>query len=117
MKQAPRRRLIIARDVLLVEIERRCQLPECNAKTRLGLTKEDARAYEGFECEGCKGWNEDYLTERDVPQWWEELVVTGLHGLHAHTTDEPYEPSEPVKRMSNDYRRINSSETNGKDEE
>lgn len=100
MKRAPRRRLIIPRDVLLVEIERRCQLPDCQGKTRIGLTKEEARAYQGFECERCKGWNQDSLTERDIPDWWEELAVTGLYTLREHQTGEPYEPSETVKRMN-----------------
>lgn len=104
MKAAPRRRLIIPRDVLLIEIERRCHLPECNAKTRVGLTKPEARAYTGFECEVCKVWNEDVLTERDVPEWWEELAVTGLYALQAHEGEEPYEPSEPAKRMSENFK-------------
>ena len=108
MKAAPRRRLIIPRDVLLVEIERRCQLPECNAKTRIGLTKPEARAYTGFECDVCKGWNEDVLTERDVPEWWEELAVTGLYALQSHADERgaPYEPSAPVKRMSENFKEV-----------
>lgn len=105
MKVAPRRRLIIKRKVLLVEIERRCQLPRCNAKTRIGLTKEDARRYSGFECERCKGWNQDSLAERDVPDWWEELIVTDLYALQDHTANEPYEPSETVKRMNEEQAR------------
>lgn len=100
MKAAPRRRLIIPRKVLLVEIERRCQLPDCDARTRIGLTKDEARSFTGFECERCKGWNQDSLTERDVPDWWEEIALTDLYALHDHQSDEPYEPSETVKRMS-----------------
>jgi hypothetical protein len=100
MKAAPRRRLVIPRHVLLVEIERRCQLPDCNGRTRIGLTKEDARAYTGFECERCKGWNQDLLQERDVPDWWEELLITDLYALHEHQPDEPYEPCETVKRIN-----------------
>jgi hypothetical protein len=104
MKAAPRRRLIIPRRVLLVEIERRCKLPGCNARTRIGLTKEHARSYTGFECETCKGWNQDSLSERDVPDWWEELVVTDLYALHEHGAEEPYEPSETVKRMNEEQK-------------
>lgn len=100
MKRAPRRRLIIPRDVLLVEIERRCKLPDCQGKTRIGLTREEARAYQGFECERCKGWNQDSLAESDVPDWWEELAITGLYTLREHKTDEPYEPSESVMRIN-----------------
>ena len=105
MKAAPRRRLIIPRRVLLVEIERRCRLTDCNAKTRIGLTKAEARAYTGFECEACKGWNQDLLSERDVPDWWEELAVTDLYALQAHQADEPYDPSETIKRMNEEQGR------------
>jgi hypothetical protein len=104
MKAAPRRRLIIPRHVLLVEIERRCQLPDCNGKTCIGLTKPDARAYTGFECERCKGWNDDSLAERDVPDWWEELAITDLYALQEHQAEEPYEPSETVKRMNEEQK-------------
>lgn len=104
MKAAPRRRLVIPRKVLLVEIERRCQLPDCGARMRLGLTKEEARAYTGFECERCKGWNQDALEERDVPDWWEELMLTDLYALQEHRTDEPYEPSPSVKRMNEEQK-------------
>lgn len=105
MKAAPRRRLVIPRQVLLVEIERRCRLTDCNARTRIGLTKAEARAYTGFECEACEGWNQDSLTERDVPDWWEELAVTDLYTLHEHQADEPYEPSETIKRMNDERKR------------
>jgi hypothetical protein len=104
MKAAPRRRLIIPRHVLLVEVERRCQLPDCGGKTRIGLTKAEARAYTGFECERCKGWNQDSLAERDVPDWWEELAVTDLYALHEHHRDDPYEPSETVIRMNEEQK-------------
>lgn len=104
MKAAPRRRLVIPRHVLLVEIERRCRLPDCSAKTRIGLTKAEARGYTGFECEGCKGWNQDSLSERDVPDWWEELAVTDLYALHEHRADEPYEPSESVRRINEEQK-------------
>ena len=105
MKRAQRHRLVIPRSVLLVEIERRCRLTDCNAKTRIGLTKRDAQRYTGFECEQCKGWNEDALSERDVPEWWEQLAVTDLYALREHEQDQPYETSEPVKRMSDNFRK------------
>ncbi len=107
MKAAPRRRLVIPRHVLLVEIERRCQLPDCDGRTRIGLTKAEARAYTGFECERCKGWNQDSLTERDVPDWWEELAITDLYALQEHQGDEPYEPSEIVRRMNEEQKSRN----------
>ncbi|MCA1566584.1 MAG: hypothetical protein LC803_13275 [Acidobacteria bacterium] len=76
-----RQSLVFPREVLLVEIERHCAEASCNARTRVGLTKEEARLYDGFECERCERWNEDGLTERDIPDWWEELTVTGLATL------------------------------------
>ena len=74
-------RIVFPREVLLVEIERHCADENCNARTRIGLTKEEARLYDGFECERCERWNEDGLGERDIPDWWEELTITGLDTL------------------------------------
>jgi hypothetical protein len=97
-------RIAIQREVLLVEIERRCRASECNARTRVGLTKEDARLYCGFECERCgRAWD-DLLTERDVPEWWEELTITGLHNIRENHPEDVDEPGEVVKRMSENYR-------------
>lgn len=62
-----------SREVLLVEIERRCPDPQCGERTRLGLTKAEARAYRGFSCERCGRWNDDELTQKDIPEWWEEM--------------------------------------------
>ncbi|MBD0325008.1 MAG: hypothetical protein ICV68_01170 [Pyrinomonadaceae bacterium] len=104
MKQG--RNIFIPREVLLVEIERRCSVDaECNARARIGLTKEEARAYCGFTCERCERWNEDILTERDAPEWWEELTITGLSTLretpaHVKAADEP---GEVIKRLSDNY--------------
>ena len=58
------------RELLLAEITRRCR--ECDAPARVGLTKEEARTYHGFECARCEARNEDALTERDIPEWWQE---------------------------------------------
>jgi len=69
-----RGRIVIPRELLLIEIERRCPDEACQARTRIGLTKEEARAYCGFECERCEHRWDDVLTERDVPEWWEEMV-------------------------------------------
>jgi hypothetical protein len=73
-----RSKIIIPREVLLFEIERHCQVPSCNAKARIGLTKEDARSYRGFECERCLEWNDDVLEQRDVPEWWDGLTKVDL---------------------------------------
>ena len=65
------------RELLLVEVARRCR--GCDGPARLGLTKAEARAYQGFECEHCESWNDDELTGQDIPEWWEELRrVNGL---------------------------------------
>jgi hypothetical protein len=99
-----RSKIVIPRDVLLVEIERRCADPDCNARTRIGLTKREARAYCGFECERCERWNDDVLAERDAPEWWEELIVTGLHAIRVNRTRTSEEPGEVITRMSDNYR-------------
>ena len=105
-----RSRIVIPREVLLLEIERRCRDAACNARTRVGLTKAEARAYCGFECERCGQFWDDALTERDAPEWWEELTVTGLDALRGDSeNDEPGESSEVVERMSEDYRRARGS--------
>src|SRR3954447_22239868 len=75
------KRIVFPREVLLVEVERRCGETPCGARVKLSLTKADARAYTGFECERCGRWFADALTERDIPEWWEELNVASLRGL------------------------------------
>jgi hypothetical protein len=59
------------RKVLLVEIERRCE--KCDARNRMGLTKDEAASYLGFECERCEEWNSDSLQQKDIPDWWSEI--------------------------------------------
>lgn len=100
-----KRSIVIPRELLLVEIERRCGVDgDCNARTRVVLTKDDARAYCGFTCERCERWNEDVLSERDVPEWWEELAVTGLAALREpRTPPAPEEPDEFITRLSDHY--------------
>jgi hypothetical protein len=109
MKDA-RSKIVIPRDVLLVEIERRCQDAQCNARTRVGLTKEEARVYNGFECERCGRFSDDLLTERDVPEWWEELTITDLYSVRENLSDGVDDGSEVVKRMSENYRRTQASD-------
>ena len=81
-------RVIFPREVLLVEVERWCGDHACNARTRLSLTKAEARAYTGFECSRCERQNDDALTERDIPEWWAEL------GESAEAEDEEGEGGE-----------------------
>jgi len=66
--------VIIPRDVLLIEVDRHCFFADCNARVLIGLTKTEATEYWGFECSHCGRWNDDQLTERDVPDWWDEMV-------------------------------------------
>jgi hypothetical protein len=75
------KRIVFPREVLLVEIDRRCGAADCGARQRVALTKEEARAYTGFECERCERRTEDVLVERDIPDWWEELKITSLDGV------------------------------------
>jgi hypothetical protein len=105
-----RSKIVIPRGVLLIEIERRCRDAACNARNRVGLTKEEARAYCGFECERCGREWDDALVERDAPEWWEELTITGLDALRAKPEVESRdETSEVLERMSEDYRRARGS--------
>lgn len=108
MERAKRNpRVMIRRELLLVEIERRC--PKCETRARTGLTKDEAFAYQKFYCERCEEWTPDALTERDVPEWWEELTIRSLaaseRGGSADGTDESYEPSATVLRLNQDARR------------
>jgi hypothetical protein len=89
-----------------VEIERRCADAQCNGRTRIGLTKDEARAYVGFECERCERWHEDVLSERDIPEWWEELKLTALDGVRALEDASGVEPGEVVTRMSDAWRDV-----------
>ncbi|MGI8654546.1 MAG: hypothetical protein ACR2LC_04960 [Pyrinomonadaceae bacterium] len=68
-------RIVVPRQVLLVEIERRCAGERCKQKARIGLTKEEARAYTGFVCERCEVKTTDRLAQTDVPaEWWHDFV-------------------------------------------
>lgn len=106
-------RIVTRRGLLLVEIERRCRDPHCGAQHRIGLTKCEARNYTGFECERCGHRYADALSERDIPEWWEELFVLNLdavRGRQPADADEPAafavaEPEEFVRRLSEEWRR------------
>ncbi|HEX8424386.1 MAG TPA: hypothetical protein VF634_13295 [Pyrinomonadaceae bacterium] len=117
MLKKKRPRLVFPREVLLVEIERHCADTNCNARTRIGLTKEEARLYEGFECERCELRQADVLNERDIPDWWEELTITGLDTLRARNAPAATETAETggtVARLSEAWQRRRSrSESRG----
>lgn len=95
------KRIGFPREVLLVEVERWCGDAACGGRTRLALTKAEARAYTGFECAACGLWNDDALAERDIPEWWEELKVASLEGLRPVANAGADAPGEVVARMSN----------------
>ena len=101
------------RELLLTEIARRCR--GCDSPARLGLTKEEARDYRGFECERCELWNDDDLTERDIPEWWEELRVTGLDAIRAREVADVEEGDEPeaVARLSDAWRGESHADDDG----
>ena len=104
------KRIVTPRELLLVEVERWCGDHACNARTRLSLTKAEARAYTGFECSRCERWNEDALTERDIPEWWEELKVASLEGLRPVRGAGVDDPGEVVTRMSDAWKELGESE-------
>ncbi len=72
-----RKGVFIPRDILLVEIDRRCFFADCNARTLLGLTKQEASDYHGFECARCGRWNDDHLSEEEVPEAWNVITRRG----------------------------------------
>jgi len=78
------------RTPLLVEIERRCAFADCGAKNQIGLTKQEAIEYRGFECFQCQHWNDDSLNPRDLPNQWARLVdkVPMIRRVQASTSDE-----------------------------
>jgi hypothetical protein len=95
------KRFVFPREVLLVEVERRCGEAVCGARLRLSLTKAQARAYTGFECERCGRWYADALTGQDIPEWWEELNVASLHGLKpARESLKPKSESAPERKSA-----------------
>ena len=98
-------RIVFPREVLLVEVERWCADAACKARARLALTKAEARDYTGFECPRCERWNEDALSERDIPDWWEELKVASLEGLRPPPPGEDgADAGGVVARMSEAWR-------------
>ena len=105
------KRVLTRRDVLLVEVERRCGDAACGARARVPLTKEDARSYTGFECERCGAFNPDALAERDIPEWWEELKITSLDGVRERAdAGRGEEPGEVVARMSEAWKSLGEGE-------
>ena len=74
-----KRGITIQREVLLIEIERRCVSPECNSRNFIGLTKQEALEYTGYECSECEQWNSDQLKQSEVPDWWDDINQETTH--------------------------------------
>ena len=58
------------REVLLIEIERRCIFLDCHGRNQVGLTKAEAIEYRGFHCSHCERWNDDQLKGSELPDSW-----------------------------------------------
>lgn len=103
-------KFVFPREVLLIEVERWHRDPSCGARTRIALTKEEARSYKGFECARCERWQSDALAERDIPEWWEELKVTSLYGVRELSAENAVEPGEVVARLSEAWKRLGTDD-------
>ncbi len=60
------------RDVLVIEIDRRCVAEECGARNHISLTRTEAIEYRGFNCAECERWNDDRLSESELPESWHD---------------------------------------------
>ena len=63
-------RLHFPREVLLIEIERRCSFVDCHGRNQIGLTEAEAIEYRGFHCSHCERWNDDQLNQSELPDSW-----------------------------------------------
>jgi hypothetical protein len=63
------------REVLVIEIDRRCPVAECRARNQISLTKDEAIEYRGFNCSECERWNDDRLNQTEMPDSWQEGSV------------------------------------------
>ena len=73
-----RKAIVFPRQLLLIEIDRRCSFEDCGARVFVGLTKQEAVDYLGFECLSCGRWSDDVLAEKDVPDWWPEIRAQSI---------------------------------------
>jgi hypothetical protein len=63
------------REVLVIEIDRRCPVAECRARNQISLTKAEAIRYRGFNCSACERWNDDRLSQSEMPDSWNEESI------------------------------------------
>jgi RES domain-containing protein len=84
LRKRPRQKFYFPREVLLVEIERRCQFPECEARNLVSLTKSEAIEYRGFDCDKCQRWNDDTVRPEALPESWAQELLMNQDDLSAH---------------------------------
>ena len=65
------------REVLLIEIERRCIFVDCDGRNQIGLTKAGAIEYRGFDCAKCERWNDDAVEAVELPESWRNEILLG----------------------------------------
>ena len=58
------------REVLVIEIVRRCTFVDCALRNQIGLTKAEAIEYRGFHCSHCERWNDDQINQWELPESW-----------------------------------------------
>jgi hypothetical protein len=63
------------RDVLVIEIDRRCAQDQCRQRNQISLTKAEAFEYRGFNCSECECWNDDRLSQSEMPESWDEASI------------------------------------------
>ena len=105
-----RSKLVFPRETLLIEVERWHRDPSCGGRTRIALTKDEARSYTGFECARCERWQKDALAERDIPEWWEELKITSLDGIRELGAENTAPAGEVVARLSDAWKDLRGRE-------
>jgi hypothetical protein len=80
----PPQKFYFPREVLLVEIERRCQFADCGSRNLIGLTKLEAIEYRGFDCSKCQRWNDDTVMPDALPDSWTNELMINQDDLSAH---------------------------------
>ena len=73
----PKAKFYFPRETLVIEIHRRCGADECRKRNQIGLTKAEAIEYRGFHCSACEHWNDDRLSQVEMPDSWNE--AKGIH--------------------------------------
>jgi hypothetical protein len=69
----PRSTFYFPRTTLVIEIDRRCAVADCRQRNSKGLTRTQAIEYRGFNCSECESWNDDRLSQPELPDSWNNL--------------------------------------------